>query len=237
MLALLVTNIGNTVAEFAGRCLQPRGVRRRRYVSVPLDAAFVWWMVVFGSYRSVEKVFLVACLFYLAYPISGLLARPDWEAALEGTLVPRMPLDCAGVSMVVGIVGTTIAPWMQFYLQSSVVEKESKARLRSGAARRDPRLDHGGRGGLLHHGRLRRDAAPRRHPRDRLGRRRRARPRPLAGRYASWLFAVGLANASLFAASILPLATAYSVCEGLGLEAGVDRSFGEAPSSTGSTRC
>jgi Mn2+/Fe2+ NRAMP family transporter len=178
----------------------------------------------------VEKAFLVACLIYLAYPFSGLLARPDWEAALAGTVVPRMPLDFGGISMVVGIVGTTIAPWMQFYLQSSVVERESKV-----SDYPQVRLDvilgsvmavvvaffimiacaatlH--REGI-HDITSGADAA-------------RALA-PLAGRYASWLFAVGLANASLFAASILPLATAYSVCEGLGLEAGVDRSFGEAP--------
>jgi len=230
MMAVLVTNFGNTVAEFAGvaSALELFGISR--YVSVPLGAAFVWWLVVFGSYKSVEKVFLVACLIYVAYPFSGLLARPDWTAALHGTVVPKMPFDLAAVSMVVGIVGTTIAPWMQFYLQSSVVEKESKI-----SDYGDVRLDvvigsimavvvaffivvacaatlH--REGV-HEIATGADAA-------------RALA-PLAGPYAAWLFALGLANASLFAACILPLATAYSVCEGLGLEAGVDRKFGEAP--------
>jgi len=230
MMAVLVTNFGNTVAEFAGvaSSLELFGVSR--YVSVPLGAAFVWWLVVFGSYKSVEKAFLVACVVYLAYPISGLMANPDWGAALEGSIVPRMPLDLAGVSMVVGIVGTTIAPWMQFYLQSSVVEKETK---------------------ISDYGNLRLDVVlgsivtdvvaffiivacaatlAREGVHDIASGADAARAlAPLAGRYASWLFAVGLANASLFAASILPLATAYSVCEGLGLEAGVDRSFGQAP--------
>lgn len=230
MMAVLVTNFGNTVAEFAGvaSALELFGISR--YVSVPLGAAFVWWLVVFGSYKSVEKVFLVACLIYVAYPFSGLLARPDWTAALHGTVVPKMPFDLPAVSMVVGIVGTTIAPWMQFYLQSSVVEKESKI-----SDYGDVRLDvvigsimavvvaffivvacaatlH--REGV-HEIATGADAA-------------RALA-PLAGPYAAWLFALGLANASLFAACILPLATAYSVCEGLGLEAGVDRKFGEAP--------
>jgi Mn2+/Fe2+ NRAMP family transporter len=230
MMAVLVTNFGNTVAEFAGvaSSLELFGVSR--YVSVPLGAAFVWWLVVFGSYKSVEKAFLVACLIYAAYPLSGFLAHPDWTAALEGSLVPRMPFDLPAVSMVVGIVGTTIAPWMQFYLQSSVVEKESK---------------------ISDYGEVRLDVVigsimavvvaffiviacaatlHREHVHEIASGADAARAlAPLAGRYASWLFAVGLANASLFAASILPLATAYSVCEGLGLEAGVDRSFSEAP--------
>ena len=230
MMAVLLTNFGNAVAEFAGVASSLELFGISRYVSVPLGAAFVWWLVVFGSYKSVEKAFLVACLIYLAYPFSGLMAHPDWKATLEGCVIPRMPMDLAGVSMVVGIIGTTIAPWMQFYLQSSVVEKESKVS-DYGQVRLDvilgsimavvvaffiviacaATLNREG----IHDIASGADAA-------------RALA-PLAGRYASWLFAVGLANASLFAASILPLATAYSVCEGLGLEAGVDRSFGEAP--------
>ncbi len=230
MMAVLVTNFGNAVAEFAGVASSFELFGVSRYVSVPLGAVFVWWLIVFGTYKSVEKAFLIACLVYLAYPFSGLLAQPNWKAALEGSVVPRMPLDVAGVSMVVGIIGTTIAPWMQFYLQSSVVEKETKVS-DYGQVRLDviigsimavvvaffivvacaATLHREG----IHDIATGADAA-------------RALA-PLAGRYASWLFAVGLANASLFAASILPLATAYSVCEGLGLEAGVDRSFGEAP--------
>src|SRR5512143_3048314 len=126
MMAVLSTNLGNAVAEFAGLASSLELFGVSRYVSVPLGAVFVWWLVVFGSYKSVEKAFLIACLVYLAYPFSGILAQPNWKAALEGSVVPRMPLDVAAVSMVVGIIGTTIAPWMQFYLQSSVVEKESK---------------------------------------------------------------------------------------------------------------
>jgi Mn2+/Fe2+ NRAMP family transporter len=230
MMAVLVTNFGNTVAEFAGvaSALELFGISR--YVSVPLGAAFVWWLVVFGSYKSVEKVFLVACLIYVAYPFSGFLAHPDWPAALRGTVVPRMPFDLPAVSMVVGIVGTTIAPWMQFYLQSSVVEKEAKI-----SDYGDVRLDVVigsimavvvaffivvACAATLHREGIFEIAA---------GADAARALAPLAGPYASWLFAVGLANASLFAACILPLATAYSVCEGLGLEAGVDRRFGEAP--------
>jgi Mn2+/Fe2+ NRAMP family transporter len=230
MMAVLLTNFGNAVAEFAGVASSFELFGISRYVSVPLGAAFVWWLVVFGNYKSVEKAFLIACLVYLAYPFSGLLAQPNWSAALEGSVLPRMPLDVAGISMVVGIVGTTIAPWMQFYLQSSVVEKESKVS-DYGQVRLDVII-----GSImavvvaffiviacaatLHREGIH-DVASAAEAARALA--------PLAGRYASWLFAVGLANASLFAASILPLATAYSVCEGLGLEAGVDRSFGEAP--------
>jgi Mn2+/Fe2+ NRAMP family transporter len=230
MMAVLLTNFGNAVAEFAGVASSLELFGISRYVSVPVGAAFVWWLVVFGSYKSVEKAFLVACLIYLAYPFSGLMAHPDWKATLEGSVIPRMPLDLAGVSMVVGIVGTTIAPWMQFYLQSSVVEKESKVS-DYGQVRLDVII-----GSImavvvaffiviacaatLHREGIHDIAS---------GAEAARALAPLAGRYASWLFAVGLANASLFAASILPLATAYSVCEGLGLEAGVDRSFGEAP--------
>jgi Mn2+/Fe2+ NRAMP family transporter len=230
MMAVLFTNFGNTVAEFAGVASSLEMFGINRYLSVPLSAAFVWWLVVFGSYKSVEKAFLVACLLYLAYPFSGMLAHPDWQLALQGSITPRMPLDLPAVSMVVGIVGTTIAPWMQFYLQSSVVEKKSKIS-DYGDLRLDvvigsvmavvvaffivlacaATLNRGGVTSIASGA----DAAQ--------------ALAPLAGRYASWLFALGLANASLFAASILPLATAYSVCEGLGLEAGVDRSFGEAP--------
>ena len=230
MMAVLVTNFGNTVAEFAGvaSSLELFGVNR--YVSVPVGAAFVWWLVVFGSYKSVEKVFLIACLIYVAYPFSGILARPDWTAALHGSVVPHMRFDLPTVAMVVGIVGTTIAPWMQFYLQSSVVEKESKI-----SDYGDLRLDVVigsimavvvaffivvACAATLHREGIFEIAS---------GADAARALAPLAGRYASWLFALGLANASLFAASILPLATAYSVCEGLGLEAGVDRKFSEAP--------
>jgi Mn2+/Fe2+ NRAMP family transporter len=230
MMAVLFTNLGNAVAEFAGLASSLELFGISRYVSVPLGAVFVWWLIVFGSYKSVEKAFLIACLLYLAYPISGLMSHPDWRVAIEGSMKPMMPLDLAGVSMVVGVVGTTIAPWMQFYLQSSIVEKKIKL-----SEYYKSRLDvvfgsiiavvvaffiviscaatlH--RSGItnLNSGA---DAA--------------LALAPLAGRFAWVLFALGLANASLFAASILPLATAYSVCEGLGLEAGVDRTFSEAP--------
>jgi NRAMP (natural resistance-associated macrophage protein)-like metal ion transporter len=230
MMAVLFTNLGNAVAEFAGlaSALELFGVSR--YLSVPLGAVFVWWLVVFGSYKTVEKAFLIACLLYLAYPISGFIAKPDWGEAARGTLVPSAPFDLPTVAMMVGIVGTTIAPWMQFYLQSSVVEKEVRI-----ADYAKSRLDVVmgsimavvvaffivvACAATLHVAGF--------HSIGSAAEAARALA-PLAGRYAETLFAFGLANASLFAASILPLATAYSVCEGLGLEAGVNRRFSEAP--------
>ena len=182
MMAVLVTNFGNAVAEFAGvaSSLELFGVSR--YVSVPLGAAFVWWLVVFGSYKSVEKAFLVACLIYVAYPFSGLLAHPDWEAALVGSVVPRMPLDLRG-HRDGGRHRRHHDRAVDAVLPAVLGGREGVegVRLPPGAARRDPRLGHGGGGGVLHRDRLRGDAAPRGHPRHRVGRRRRARSRP-AGR-------------------------------------------------------
>jgi Mn2+/Fe2+ NRAMP family transporter len=230
MLCVLVTNLANAVAEFAGLASSLELFGVSRYLSVPAGAICVWWLVVFGNYRSVEKVFLVACALYLAYPISGLLAEPDWRAALHGTIVPTFPLHLDGVAMMVGIIGTTIAPWMQFYLQSSLVEKEVKV---SDYAKSWFDVVLGSIFAVLVAGFIVIACAATLH---RAGITEVADAAqaaealaPLAGRYAWALFALGLANASLFAASILPLATAYSVCEGLGLEAGVNRRFGEAP--------
>jgi Mn2+/Fe2+ NRAMP family transporter len=230
MMLLLVTNLGNAAADFAGLASATEVLGVSRWISVPLGAAAIWWLIVFGTYRSAERIFLIACLVYFAYPLSAILAKPDWAEAAAGTLTPSLPVDLAGISMVVGIVGTTIAPWMQFYLQSSIVENESSI-----SDYRRVRIDvilgsvvavlvaffivvacaatlhQAGMTTILSGA----DAA------EALA--------PLAGAAAKYLFAFGLAVASLFAACILPLSTAYSVCEGLGLEAGVNRRFKEAP--------
>ena len=230
MLALVVANLSNIVAEFAGVATSLEIFGASRYLSVPLGALLVWGLVVKGTYRSVEKVFLVACLFYLAYFASAFLAGPDWSEALTSTVTPRIHYEPAYLMMVIGMAGAVIAPWMQFYQQSSVVEKGIKVQhIRQ--ARWDVIL-----GGVfsaalvffivvgcavtLHHSGQHeiQDAAQ-----------AALALEPLAGRWASTLFAVGLCNASLLAASVLPLATAYYVCEGLGLEAGVNRKFHEAP--------
>lgn len=233
MLALVLTNFGNIVAEFAGvaSSLELFGVSR--YIVVPLAAATVWLLVVKGTYDSVEKIFLTASAFYVCYIVSGLLARPDWKAAAVSTVsgpAPNAIRNYGYVFMVISLVGTTIAPWMQFYLQASIVEKGITPR-----QYRTSRWD-------VIIGCLFTDivawfiivacaatlyAAGNTDIKDAADAAQALRP--LAGEYAYLLFAAGLFNASLFAASILPISTAYAVCEGLGFESGLDKKFHEAP--------
>jgi Mn2+/Fe2+ NRAMP family transporter len=232
MLLLVATNFANVMAEFAGVASSMELFHVSKFLSVPIAAAVVWLIVVKGNYKTVEKVFLTASFFYIAYIIAGVLARPNWNAAAISALKP--PTEAAfrvpGYAyMVTGIIGATIAPWMQFYLQASVVEK--------GVSERDyktTRIDIligsifavlvaafiiiACAATLYQAGhRVIADAAD---AAEALG--------PLAGRWARLLFGAGLFNASLFAASILPLSTAYTVCEGLGFESGLDKKFGEA---------
>jgi NRAMP (natural resistance-associated macrophage protein)-like metal ion transporter len=230
MAALVLANFGNIMAEFSGIAWSLQIFGLSRYISVPICAVLVWLLVVKGDYKGVEKVFLVASSFYIAYIISGFMAHPDWRQAFRHTLVPEMHFDAPYLMMTIGIVGTTIAPWMQFYQQAAVVEKGIEAR-----HYRASRLEViigctfadivaffiivACAATLYVSGQ--RDITDAAHAAIAL--------RPLAGAYASTLFAFGLFNASLFAASILPLATAYSVCEGLGVESGVNKSFKEAP--------
>jgi Mn2+/Fe2+ NRAMP family transporter len=233
MAAILVTNFGNVVAEFAGIASSLELFGLSRFITVPVCAVIVWLIVVKGQYKSVEKVFLVASFFYITYIFAGFFAKPAWTEALLATVkVPerKMFSQQEYLFMVIGLVGTTIAPWMQFYLQSSIVEK--------GVTRRDYHLSRidviagcfftdlvawfiivACAATLYAHGhRDVRDAADAAQA-----------LRPLAGDYAYILFALGLFNASLFAASILPLSTAYTVCEGLGFESGIGHKFREAP--------
>jgi NRAMP (natural resistance-associated macrophage protein)-like metal ion transporter len=233
MLALIVCNFGNIVAEFAGvaSSLELFGVSK--YIVVPLAAFVVWAIVVHGTYGSIEKIFLSASAFYICYIVSGVFAHPDWKAAALSTVTKP---ESAGfrnygyLSMVIGLVGTTIAPWMQFYLQASIVEKGVTAR-QYRASRWDVIL-----------GCLFTDVvawfiivacAATLHAAGKFdietGADAAQALRPLAGEWAYVLFAAGLFNASLFAASILPISTAYAVCEGLGLESGLDKRFDEAP--------
>ncbi len=229
MVALLVTDIGNTVAEFAGWAASMEIFGIPRWVSVPIGAFVVWWLVVKGNYKTVEKVFLIACSVYLTYVVSALFAKPVWKDVIKQTLEPKIESSAAWVLMIIGLVGTTIAPWMQFYLQSSIVEK------RIGPEEyRYSRWDVivgcvlaavvaffiiVACGATLFPKGIRIEGAEQ----------AALALRPLAGKWAGTLFAFGLANASLFAASILPLATAYSICEALGFEAGVDKRWAEAP--------
>ena len=233
MIALVVVNYGNVVAEFSGIAGSMQLFHVAKYISVPICAAIVWWLVVKGDYKSVEKVFLIASVFYVAYIIAGVMAKPDWHQALKATITPPQRNVWANhdyVYMIIGIIGTTIAPWMQFYLQSSIVEKGISVKQYK-ASRLDVIVGCfftdivawfiiiACAATLYTHGM--RDIAV---PADAAG-----AMKPLAGDFAFILFAAGLFNASLFAASILPLSTAYTVCEGLGFESGVDKSFPEAP--------
>ncbi len=227
--ALLVANLGNTVAEFAGwaAALEIFGVSK--YLSVPIGAIFVWFLVVKGTYRVVEKIFLVACTIYFTYAVSAYLGHPPWGTVARELVTPHLSADGPYIMLLIGMVGTTIAPWMQFYLQSAVVEKniqvEEYALCRADVIVGCFVTDIVALSIIVACGATlfaagvhiadAKDAA--------------LALEPLAGKYASALFAFGLANASLFAASILPLATAYSVCEGMGWESGVDKDFRTAP--------
>jgi len=229
MALLLLADLGNTVAEFAGVAASLEIFGLSRYVTVPLAAVFVWWLVVYGNYKRVEKVFLIACLFYVAYVASGVLARPAWSTVLRETLAPQLPTDTAHVTMLVGLVGTTIAPWMQFYQQAAIVEKGigikdypySRLDVVSGCLFTDivAFFIIVACAATLHERGVAIESAA--DAAEAL--------RPLAGAYCAALFAFGLFNASLFSASVLPLATAYSVCEAFGWETGVNRRLREAP--------
>ena len=232
MILLVAVNFTNVVTEFSGIAGSMQLFHVTKYISVPICALIVWALVVKGDYKSVEKVFLAASVFYIAYIIAGVLSRPDWHLALVETvkLPPRSVWsDKAYIYMTVGVIGTTITPWMQFYLQSSIVEKGVSVRQYK-ASRLDVIIGSiftdlvawfivvACAATLYTHG-MRNisdpsDAAQ--------------AMKPLAGDYAFILFAAGLFNASLFAASILPLSTAYTVCEGLGFESGLDKGFREA---------
>ncbi len=232
MIAILFINFGNILGEFAGIAGSLELFGLSKYITVPICAVIVWLIVVKGQYKSVEKIFLVASFIYITYIFAGALAKPAWIEATVRTFKPpgRELFQHDYLFMTITVIGTTIAPWMQFYLQSSVVEKgvtrrqykASRLDVISGCIFTDvvawfiivacaaTLFAHG-----VHEINYAKDAAE--------------ALRPLAGDFAYILFAVGLFNASLFAASILPLSTAYTVCEGLGFESGIGKRFSEAP--------
>src|SRR6202044_2190244 len=233
MVLLVVVNFGNVMTEFIGIAGSMQLFHVSKYVSVPASALTIWLLVVKGDYKRVEKVFLAASVFYIAYIVTGVLSQPSWHEAMVATVeLPRGSIwhSKSYIYMIVAVIGTTISPWMQFYLQSSIVEKGVTAKS-YGASRLDVIVGSfftdivawfivvACAATLFVHGmgaiQVAADAAE--------------AMRPLAGDYAFVLFAFGLFNASLFAASILPLSTAYTVCEGLGVESGVDKTFKEAP--------
>jgi NRAMP (natural resistance-associated macrophage protein)-like metal ion transporter len=234
MALLVLVNFSNVIAEFSGIAGSTELFHANaKYVTVPLCALAVWLLVVRGDYKRVEKIFLIASAFYVCYIVAGVLAQPSWHEALVATVkLPERAIwrDHNYVYMTVGVIGTTITPWMQFYLQASVVEKGISIRQYS-ASRMDVIVGsifsdivawfiivacaatlwtHG-----LRNINVPADAAQ--------------AMKPLAGEFASLLFAAGLFNASFFAASVLPISTAYSVCEGMGFESGVDKKFKQAP--------
>ena len=229
MIVLIFSNLFNTISEFAGIAASAELFGISKYVLVPICAVLVWWLIVKGTYKSVEKVFLVACIFYFSYVLSGFISKPDWKEVVSNSVKPEFQFNKAYLLMLIGVIGTTIAPWMQFYQQSSVVEKGIKLKnykysvldviigsfvvniiaifivivCANTLFKNGIRIESA------------RDAA--------------LALKPLAGKYCFYLFAFGLLNASVFSACILPLSTSYSVCEGMGWEVGVNRRFRQAP--------
>lgn len=229
MLSLLIANAGVTVSEFVGIAAAAELFGISRFIAVPLAAIVVWWLVVKGSYKKVEKVFLLMSVVFLGYIVSAFLSKPDWTAVAVGLVRPTLRLEHAFIFTLVAVIGTTISPYMQVYVQSSVVEKgvtvdnysETKMDVWVGTvfAILIVFFIIVSTAATLHKAGIQitsaEDAAH--------------ALRPLAGRYAQTLFGIGLFGASMLAAGVLPLATAYSISEALGFEKGVSRSFREAP--------
>src|ERR1700691_5696988 len=233
MLLLVIVNFGNVMTEFIGITGSMQLFHVSKYISVPGSALLIWLLVVKGDFKSVEKVFLAASVFYIAYIVTGVLSQPSWHEAMVATVeLPKGSIwhSKSYIYMIVAVIGTTISPWMQFYLQSSIVEKGVTAKSYP-ASRLDVIIGSFFTNIVACFIVVACAATLFAHGMGAIGEAADAAQamKPLAGQYAFLLFAVGLFNASLFAASILPLSTAYTVCEGLGLESGVDRSFKEAP--------
>lgn len=230
MITGFLVDLGNVVAEFAGVAAAMEIFGISKYVAVPIAAVVVWILVLKGTYRQVEVVFLIACVFYLTYLFSALLSRPDWLLAARMTVVPSIHLDTGYLITLTALIGTTIAPWQFFYLQAGFVEKKVGPRQYT-QAKWDvllgsiscmvivffiiictaATLHASGLSNITDAGEAAKALIP------------------LAGKWAALTFAFGLLNASLFAATILPLSTAHVICEGLGFEAGLDHKFREAP--------
>jgi Mn2+/Fe2+ NRAMP family transporter len=229
MIGLLIANFGNTVADFAGWAASMEILGFTKYIMVPLGAITIWILVTKGSYRIVEIILLYACIIFIGYIISGVMAKPDWNTVVKQTFLPKLQWNSEYVMMSIAIIGTTITPWMQFYLQSSIAEKGiTKEHYK--ASRLDVVIGCSMTniisffiivtcGTLLFPYGIRINEASE----------AALALRPLAGDYASLIFAISLANASLLGAIIVPLATAYYICEAMGWEAGVNKTFKDAP--------
>ncbi|MGB8324717.1 MAG: Nramp family divalent metal transporter [Candidatus Acidiferrum sp.] len=230
MVTGFLVDLANVVAEFAGVAASMEIFGISKYVAVPIAAVLVWILVLKGTYRQVEIVFLIACVFYLTYLFSALLSHPDWMQAARMTIVPSIHWDTGYLVTLTALVGTTIAPWQFFYLQAGFVEKKVGPR-QYPQARLDVLLGSIScmvivffiilcTAATLHASGLTNISDAAEAAKALI---------PLAGKWASLTFAFGLLNASLFAATILPLSTAHVICEGLGFEAGLDHKFREAP--------
>jgi NRAMP (natural resistance-associated macrophage protein)-like metal ion transporter len=226
---LLIADVGNTATEFAGVAGSMNIFGVSKYISVPLAALAVWVLVLKGNYKFAERVFLLFSVFLLSYVVSAVLAGPDWKVIGKAIITPTIHYDTEYITTVLGIIGTTVAPWMQFYMQSAVIEKKLKVSdykytlwdvvLGCIATVVVAFFIIVACAATLHVNGIKineaSDAA--------------MALKPLAGALAGQLFAFGLFVASIFSAAILPLATAYYVCEAFGFEAGIDKKFSEAP--------
>ncbi|PYS92390.1 MAG: Mn transporter [Acidobacteria bacterium] len=231
MLALLVANGGVTVSEFVGIAAASELFGVSKYLTVPVAALLVWWLVVKGSYRRVERVFLVMSFVFLAYIVSAFMARPHWGEVAHWLVRPSFSFETRYLFMVMALIGTTISPYMQVFVQSSVVEKGvteeeypmTRADVWTGTlfANLIAFFIIVSTAATLHAHGFTGELSTATQAAEALA--------PLAGRYAEMLFAIGLLGASMLAAGVLPLATAYSISEALGFEKGVSRSFREAP--------
>jgi Mn2+/Fe2+ NRAMP family transporter len=228
-IGLLIADLGNTTTEFAGVAGSMMIFGVSKYISVPVSLALVWLLVVKGNYKIAERIFLVFSVCLLMYIVSAVMGKPHWGEIGTAMMHPHMEFNVPYLAIVIGIIGTTIAPWMQFYMQSSVIEK--------GLKMRDYKFTLVdivigclvtvivaffiivACASTLHENGIKieeaKDAA--------------MALKPLAGSLASSLFALGLFVASIFSATILPLATAFYVCEAFGFEAGIDKKWEEAP--------
>ena len=229
LLTLFVANAGIIVSEFIGIAAAAELFGVSRYIAVPLSAVLVWLLITKGSYERVEKVFLILSLAFLAYVGAAFLAKPDWGEVLRQTLHPEIHMEVGYLHLLIALIGTTISPYMQLYVQSSVVEKGVKPE--EYAYTRFDVIAGTVFAGLIAMFIIIATAATL-HPRGiRIETAEDAAQalQPIAGSYASELFGVGLLGASLLAAGVLPLATTYMMSEALGFERGVSRTWSEAP--------
>jgi NRAMP (natural resistance-associated macrophage protein)-like metal ion transporter len=229
MITGFFVDLANVVAEFAGVAASMEMFHVSRYIAVPIAAILVWILVMRGTYRQVEVIFLIACGFYVTYIISAILAKPNWLEAAQHVVIPNLHFNSGYLLTLTALVGTTIAPWQFFYLQAGFVEKKVGPR-QYPQARADVMVGSiscmvivffiiVATAATLY-------VSGQRNITDAVDAARALIP--LAGKWAGFTFAFGLLNASLFAATILPLSTAHVICEGLGFEAGIDHKFSEA---------